>query len=934
MRRGQRTSPSELTLSVSARQSPYGVFALLILMVVAAATPWFFGSVQARFQVWIALAILAALVLGWFDLLVSKSKQAPLPTAAAVLVLGFVLGLLQLTSLPSSIHTRLAPRSAQLWQQLVPDVVPTEETDAVLARLVHDSGQGPAVAQVSDALEESRTIRDAQPRLDKVSLYPLSTRRDLGQLVLAVSAFVLGVLLFRKPAIIRAFLWLIAANGTALAFFGLVQQLTWNGMLFWRVPLTLGGTPFASFVNRNNAAGYLLLCLAAAVGLLVHQVSLSEARLLRNVSSPITRLLAWVASLNAPGLAALTAAGCIIAGIVCSLSRGAWLAMFVAIVVALVTSSVARRARPRWLLLAIIGVVATVMVLWVGGSSPVRRRMATMLNYEDTLANVRLSHWEDGLRAAGDFWMVGSGLGTYRYVYRLYEQTPDDTWFYHAENQYLEALVETGIVGLALLLVLIVLIAAACWRLMETAQTGSLHMLGVVGVFALTGQVVHAFFDFGLYIPANMFLFSLMCGAVAGRAASLTTDLPSDRRSLGTWSLSRWIALRPNSCLTGSLVAVLVCLTALALGDLRRTASSEAFQSRDRLEGPRRELPLGTLRLAVADVVQACEQSPDDAQLHRQAANLFLDMYSVERLTQLREQRANRDSLQTLRMESSPTYIHSLTGQFARDNRTVDLEDLRNDPLVQRYLTPAVRHLLRARDACPLLDDVHVRLAELCGLVVDPTTDQVHLARARRVGGAEPRVYFHLGLMHVEAGRLDAAFADWRRCLELSPSHMASILDVAATYADLQAPDRLDALIPDCPETMLRVARDHLAGEEFSQARRQLLQRAQQLLTQMDIDAEERCYLTGCVLAAENQPLQAMKHVAQAVQLRPEKTAWRYELAMLMHRRGMDDEAREQAKLCVRLEPDNKQYESLLRQLIRTQLTDSKSTTPGAPDRQ
>jgi tetratricopeptide (TPR) repeat protein len=201
------------------------------------------------------------------------------------------------------------------------------------------------------------------------------------------------------------------------------------------------------------------------------------------------------------------------------------------------------------------------------------------------------------------------------------------------------------------------------------------------------------------------------------------------------------------------------------------------------------------------------------------------------------------------------------------------------------------------------------------------------------VGGAEAKVYFHLGLLHVEAGRVNAAVADWRRCMELSPSYVPSVLKVASTYADLQDADQLDALIPDCPETLLRVARDHLAGEELTGSRHRLLQRAQQLLTQMDIDPAERCYLTGCVRAAENKSLLAIQYVAQAVELRPEETAWRYELATLMHRRGMDDDAREQAGVCVQLEPENKQYESLLRQLIRTQLTDSTSKAAGAPDR-
>lgn len=49
-----------------------------------------------------------------------------------------------------------------------------------------------------------------------------------------------------------------------------MQRLTWNGQLYWMIPLPFpGGEPFASFWNRNHAAGYLNLCFAAVAGLMV-----------------------------------------------------------------------------------------------------------------------------------------------------------------------------------------------------------------------------------------------------------------------------------------------------------------------------------------------------------------------------------------------------------------------------------------------------------------------------------------------------------------------------------------------------------------------------------------------------------------------------------------------------------------------------------------
>ena len=44
-----------------------------------------------------------------------------------------------------------------------------------------------------------------------------------------------------------------------------------------------------------------------------------------------------------------------------------------------------------------------------------------------------------------------------------------------------------------------------------------------------TSQAVHGLCDFGLYIPANMLLFALLCGAISGRAVSLGMRAPRGR---------------------------------------------------------------------------------------------------------------------------------------------------------------------------------------------------------------------------------------------------------------------------------------------------------------------------------------------------------------------------------------------------------------------
>ena len=85
-----------------------------------------------------------------------------------------------------------------------------------------------------------------------------------------------------------------------------------------------------------------------------------------------------------------------------------------------------------------------------------------------------------------------------------------------------------SIFGLLSQSVLIGLVGAAARRLLRDDPDTRSFAFGIAALFALSGQAIHGFFDFGLYIPANVLLFALLCGAVSGRAAALTKGLPEN----------------------------------------------------------------------------------------------------------------------------------------------------------------------------------------------------------------------------------------------------------------------------------------------------------------------------------------------------------------------------------------------------------------------
>lgn len=150
------------------------------------------------------------------------------------------------------------------------------------------------------------------------------------------------------------------------------------------------------------------------------------------------------------------------------------------------------------------GFVGMIIPLSLGISPIVERFMRTNVSGEQ-----RFAAWQGTLSAFRDFPLFGSGMGTFQHIFKVYQ--PDGLTLYwdHAHNDYLELLLEAGIIG--------TLIAAAfffsLFRIMVKAEwKGRDIYLGAAFFASITTMAVHSITDFNLHIPSNAILFSLILG--------------------------------------------------------------------------------------------------------------------------------------------------------------------------------------------------------------------------------------------------------------------------------------------------------------------------------------------------------------------------------------------------------------------------------------
>ena len=126
---------------------------------------------------------------------------------------------------------------------------------------------------------------------------------------------------------------------------------------------------------------------------------------------------------------------------------------------------------------------------------------------------VRLGYWKAIPAMVGDFFLLGSGPGTFGLIYPEYRLILGwETKMAH--NNYLQMFVEAGIVGLSAFLWIWVRFLRMGYRLINVEDKDKII---IVGCFSgIIGFMAHSLVDFGLYIPGiamTVFLFLGLMGS-------------------------------------------------------------------------------------------------------------------------------------------------------------------------------------------------------------------------------------------------------------------------------------------------------------------------------------------------------------------------------------------------------------------------------------
>lgn len=128
------------------------------------------------------------------------------------------------------------------------------------------------------------------------------------------------------------------------------------------------------------------------------------------------------------------------------------------------------------------------------------------------IGDARIGIWSESIPMAKAYPIVGCGLGAYESGFMRFKKVAPMFRVDFAHNDYLQILVELGLVGLAIGLALVVRIVSRVLRvaLFHKESYGWELAVGLTG--AITALLLHSGADFNLYIPANAMTLAWICG--------------------------------------------------------------------------------------------------------------------------------------------------------------------------------------------------------------------------------------------------------------------------------------------------------------------------------------------------------------------------------------------------------------------------------------
>ncbi|MBI1313033.1 hypothetical protein GC176_17220 [bacterium] len=857
------------------------------LLIAVLAVPFAFGGRQSIGETLLVLgAFWAALSLACWLLVTPEARWVRTRVGLILLAIPAV-GLLQLLTLPQSLLHSVSPA--------ISDLLPLRNSDAG-----SELFGGPWA---------------------HLSLTAYETRVGLTLGISYVLLFLVAAQRIRQINDATRLLRWIGLGGAVMAVFGLAQYVFSNDRFFWVFDHPQGSTLDAAkggFLNKNHFGQFMAL----SIGPLVAWLTLSLDELRECQSQKFRRVGSNYDSRIHATLQVGLFMGClafVMVGVLASRSRGAVVAAAVACAALffLLYRKQAITARQFGVLSA--AGLTSCLILSLLNTHQLTRLVDRLDFWSD---NGRLPIWEANLKVFNEFPILGTGVGSHRYVTPRYLDLPFmEKEYAHAESSYLQILTETGLVGFSVAVLCILVCVWWCVRGLRLSDVRTTPAIALCAVTAsLAGSFVHAVSDVVWHVPGCM-AATVLLAACACRLYQLQRDQNSVDGSRTTHRVPRIVAFGVACgviALGGWMATIwgprlsaepywwqyrrLALADQTGKGDPAEDASTvnanaEAAQvSEVEHEASRFKRKLVAIR-------EAARRNPADARFHVRLGIHYASLFHT-----LQAQSDNALPLGQIRDAA-------LNGGFESQQ---EMREWLETAFPQNlpYADAAAAHCLQAVRQNPLEGYGYLYLAELGFLLGAPQEfDQQCIAQALEVRPYNAQFLFAAGREAFLQGDVEGWHSYWKKAFHRNEFVQTQIIAQLVEYTETPVDLVVQAFEPDIDalERLALAAQQTQRIEERDKAldllSAQLVERAQEPQNRDRVDD----WLKAAAAFSQLQNSEQVTYcLLEAEKASPSNFVVRLELGKWLAALGHSAEAAEHLEWCQRFQPDNPRVQKLL----------------------
>ena len=337
----------------------------------------------------------------------------------------------------------------------------------------------------------------AVPPSRALSIDPFATRMFVVRLFVYLVFFAAALTFIRTERRVKVTVITIVTFGGLMAFFAILQRMA-GAEAIYGLRVTPHAIPFGSFVNQHHFAALMEMTCGVGLGLIFAGGVKRDKLLL--LLLPVVIMSAAVFFTGSRGGALSFAAVFIFAAAVGTVLRHR-------------EDQTVSESGDRRKLSAVAAAAAFLfltlgLVLFLGAEANLFRSFGLESTQGDASSG-RLHFWWVGLQIFLNNPVIGTGLDTFGAAFTEFDTRSGMYRVENAHNDYLQALTDSGILGLLCVVSFLVLIFRGALR--SVSRLVGFERAAAIGAMAgIFGIVIHSFFDFPLRTTSNGFFFLLL----------------------------------------------------------------------------------------------------------------------------------------------------------------------------------------------------------------------------------------------------------------------------------------------------------------------------------------------------------------------------------------------------------------------------------------